>query len=246
MDYDNWAVTYEECVHELASSTWEDGIIRELRALGVTKGRIMDAGAGTGIGCRMMRTLGDFDITAVDRSPNMLAQLRNSADRVLLADLTELPDNLGPFDIIVSGFDTLNYLSSVALSRFLSGARALLAPSAMLIFDYSTPRLLRESWKDRTYAQTLSDGRELVWAHRWDGNGECSRTTLTLRRGDTVLWKEEHIQFAFDTYQLHQIAAAAGLRIRRMRNIDSPEFSPDADTHLLVLESRSSSEGDHQ
>lgn len=235
MEYNHWAEYYDESVRDLSESIWKPGVIAELKRHGIAKGNIMDAGAGTGIGCRLLRESGDYEITAVDRNEAMLRHLGTLADHVIHSDLREIPELAGKFHAIVSGFDTINYLTAEGLQKFILWGARHLKPDGKMIFDYSTPCYLQETWRDLSYDQTLQDGHVLSWSHRWDNAVRCSRTVLTLRHEDVELWNEEHIQYSYDTYRLHQIAMSAGMKIQLIRDLDSDSFSPSAETQVIVL-----------
>jgi SAM-dependent methyltransferase len=234
MPYDDWAQMYNESVEDLAMKTWLSGIAAELTAIGRHEGAVLDLGAGTGIGSRVLKSFGHFNVTSLDRSEKMLEQAKLLTDSTVLADITSFDLLPRTFDLIVSGFDTLNYLSFDALVQCFRLANMHLRGDGLMIFDYSSPRLLREEWADLSYEQELTAGR-LAWAHRFDRESGFSRTSITLLNNEGVVWQEAHIQYAFDTYDMHRAAALAGLNIERIRNLANQTFSPKEKTHLYVL-----------
>eukprot|EP00271_Cylindrocystis_brebissonii_P006500 TRINITY_DN19276_c0_g1_i1.p1 TRINITY_DN19276_c0_g1~~TRINITY_DN19276_c0_g1_i1.p1 ORF type:complete len:586 (-),score=102.93 TRINITY_DN19276_c0_g1_i1:654-2411(-) len=64
--------------------------------------RVLDVGAGTGALTPYLYTAGVSDITAVDLSIMMLAELKEKYDEVRCwhGDVADLPDEFGPFDIV--------------------------------------------------------------------------------------------------------------------------------------------------
>jgi hypothetical protein len=95
--------------------------------------------------------------------------------------------------------------------------------------------LLRGTWRDHSDVDELPDG-QVSWRHRFDPHGHrCVSTVERHDRTGTVRWRETHVQYAIDTYELHTLAAGMGLRVVRVRDLHRDEFSPAAHTHVWVL-----------
>ena len=115
--YCSLAGEYDHLLGDVAESTWRSGIVAELSRLATPGqgGVITDLGAGTGIGGRLIAGAGlARRLIGIDRSAHMLKHAR-SYDSRLIADMTMLPSSPSSADFIVSGFDTLNYLSPAHL-----------------------------------------------------------------------------------------------------------------------------------
>jgi SAM-dependent methyltransferase len=234
--YYSLAGEYDDLLGDLAASTWRSGILAELARLGAGRGQVIaDLGAGTGIGGRLLGETGNgYRRIGIDRSERMLSRAGQHYEATIIADITMLPAGAAA-DVIVSGFDTLNYLPPLQFRRCLASAAGCLKTGGWLIFDYSSPDLLRRRWRDYRYDQQLPDGI-LRWRNRYDSaTGACVSDLERHDGGGTVTWSETHVQYALDTYPLHEAAAAAGLRTERVRDLERPEFSPSASTHLWVL-----------
>ncbi len=236
MIYDKWETSYEDSVSKECKITWKNGVLKELKALDIKRGHIVDAGAGTGTGARYLRELGDFHITSIDRSEQMLRHAKEVSDEVILADLTTLPTLSHPVDLIVSGFDSLNYLSKRGLGNFMSWCAKTLCKKGKLIFDYSSPKLLREDWKHKEYFQKRPEGA-LKWKHVYiEALGICETTITQFDKNGVQIWSEEHQQFSFDTYEMYQITSYAKLKIIKCRSLTKDHFSPESKTHVYVIE----------
>jgi len=235
--YCSLAGEYDHLLGEVAESTWRSGIVAELSRLATPGqgGVIIDLGAGTGIGGRLIAGAGlARRLIGIDRSEHMLKHAR-SYDSRIVADMTMPPSGPSSADFIVSGFDTLNYLPPPHLRHCLAGAARCLKPGGWLIFDYSSPELLRGRWRDYTHDQELTDGM-LRWRNRYDtAAGKCVSEIERRDAGGRVAWRETHVQYALDAYPLHEAASAAGLRTERVRDLERPEFSPSSSTHVWVL-----------
>jgi SAM-dependent methyltransferase len=231
------AEEYGYLLGPLAEQTWRQGILAEVTRLGLTAGTVVvDLGAGTGFGGRLLPTVvaAPYRI-GVDGSSSMLRHAADAYERVEVADLRRLPLDPATAGLVVSGFDTLNYLDAEALAACLAQVARIMTGSGWLVFDYSSPQLIRGTWRDHTQVDELPDGR-VRWRHRYDPRGHrCVSTVERLDRTDAVRWQETHVQYALDTYELHALAVRAGLQVDRVRDLDRDQFSPAAHTHVWTL-----------
>ncbi len=236
-EFSRWYEIYEESVGDLARDTWQDGIVREVVRLGVKSGRVLDVGAGSGIGARLLGEKGDFHITALDRSLEMLGYAGSIYDEVVVGGFCSIGDSsLEPFDLIVSGFDSLNYLNEAELEKFFTSCSQILKTEGKMIFDYSSPKLLWEEWREKSSVQELGKGT-LCWSHRLDEETKGSLITLSfVDKSGKEVWQENHTQYSHDTYTMHRLAKEAGLVIASIRNLGDDGFSPDRNTHVYVME----------
>jgi SAM-dependent methyltransferase len=239
--YFSLAREYDKLLGDLSEATWRSGILAELTRLRTGQGQVViDLGAGTGIGGRLIGEAGwRCRRIGVDRSAPMLRQAAGHYEATVMADIADLPAGESCADFVVSGFDTLNYLPLQMLRQCLGGAARCLRPGGWLIFDYSSPELLQNVWRDLRYDQQLPDGF-LRWQHRYDAAaGAAVSSTERRDAAGNVTWRETHTQYALSTYPLHKAAAAGGLRADRVRDLEWPEFSPAASTHVWVLRKES-------
>ncbi|WP_281906421.1 methyltransferase domain-containing protein [Phytohabitans aurantiacus] len=237
LPYQGFAEEYDRLLGDLAVRTWQQGILAELARIGVPAGAtVVDLAAGTGVGGRLLRSLDDnLTLVGLDASIEMLRQAGGSYRQLVEADLCQIPLPSGFADVTVSGFDSLNYLDGTRLGRCLGEVGRVLKPGGWLVFDYSSPHLLCQQWRDHHHTDQLADGT-LHWRHRADRAG--SRCVTTLTRYDqtgAVRWEEQHVQYALDAFQVHRLAESAGLRVDRVRDLHRAEFSPSASTHVWSL-----------
>jgi ubiquinone/menaquinone biosynthesis C-methylase UbiE len=235
VNYCDLAGEYDTLLGSLAELTWRQGVLAEVTRLGTTAAAVVDLGAGTGIGGRLMATTCGARRVGVDQSAAMLRRAAGWYDHTVLGDLTGLPLTTASVDLMVSGFDTLNYLHPHALERCLHETSRCLTPQGLLIFDYSSPRLLRVHWRDLRYTDRLPDGT-VRWHHRYEPDADRCVSVLE-RRSHTgsVLWRETHIQYALSRPGLLRLAACAGFRLVRVRDLDGRRYTPTAHTHVWVL-----------
>jgi ubiquinone/menaquinone biosynthesis C-methylase UbiE len=236
-DYASLAAEYDAILGGLAKLTWQQGVIAELRRIGLPPdAAIVDLGAGTGIGGQMLGTLAaGLHRTAVDRSAAMLTKAGRHYERVVVSDIGDLVLDDATTDVVVSGFDTLNYLDPAKLAQCLRRVHRCLKPGGWLIFDYSSPQLLRHEWRQRGYVYDLPDGA-VHWQHRYEPASQCCVSVVERRdSANGVQWHETHVQYALDTYAFQDLAATAGLHVDRVRDLDGAHFSPSAHTHVWTI-----------
>lgn len=74
---------------------------RAVELLGITHGRVLDVGCGTGFSLKALKDAG-FDVTGIDISDAMLDIARSKGFNVKLADFRSLPFKANHFDAVVS------------------------------------------------------------------------------------------------------------------------------------------------
>jgi cyclopropane fatty-acyl-phospholipid synthase-like methyltransferase len=127
---------------------WEIGPRTELVTLvaenKLRPGRAVDLGCGTGANAVFLAQHG-FEVTGIDFAPAGLAKARAAATRAgvsvrfVEADLTKLPADLGPFDVLVD-YGTLDDLSPAKRDRYLANVVPLAAPgSRFLLWCFEWP-----------------------------------------------------------------------------------------------------------
>ncbi|TMR90371.1 class I SAM-dependent DNA methyltransferase [Nonomuraea basaltis] len=235
--YSGMADDYHTLLGDLAEQTWRVGVLPEAtRTRPRRSAVVVDLGAGTGIGGRLLATyLPSLTRIGVDRSPAMLALATSAYEHTLLASIDALPLGEESADLMLSGFDTLNYLPIPVLGRCLREVGRCLRPGGWLIADLSSPHLLRRHWRDYSDVQELGDGTAL-WRHRYEpAKDRCVSVVERRDAAGGICWRETHIQYAVDADQLQELAAAAGMHVERVRDLERDHYSPSAFTHVWTL-----------
>ena len=129
---------------------WEIGPRTELTSLvrdgRLRPGRAVDLGCGTGANAVFLAQHG-FDVTGIDFAASGLAKARARAAaagvsvELIEGDLTDLPEGLGRFDLLVD-YGTLDDLSPAGRDRYLTNVLPLAAPGSQFLlwcFEW-TPR----------------------------------------------------------------------------------------------------------
>jgi SAM-dependent methyltransferase len=139
--FEAFAATYDVFTHDYDHELWLSRIVELAEAHGLHGRRALDVACGTGKSVVPLLARG-FEVVGCDLSESMLAhahdRLRGAAE-LHVADMRELPDDLGEFDLVTCLDDALNYLHDETdlISSFAS-VRALLAPAGVYVFDVNT------------------------------------------------------------------------------------------------------------
>jgi SAM-dependent methyltransferase len=155
--YEALAPTYDVFTEGHDHDLWLGRLDELINEHGVGGNRLLDVGCGTGKSALPMLRRG-YDVTACDLSPGMVAIARDrlgpEAD-VFVADMRELPDDLGQFDVITCLDDAVNYLTNAddLLATFQSVERVL-APDGLYVFDVNTMLAYRTSFVSDFVAET--------------------------------------------------------------------------------------------
>lgn len=140
VEYRAFAPIYDEFNEENDYEMWLGKLLPELEPHGLTTGRLLDVGCGTGMAFEPMLRRG-WEIVGCDLSAEMLAQARRKhGGRVPLheADISALPV-FGGFDLILVLNGIFQYLLECAdLEAAFAGIRANLAPGGLVLFDLDT------------------------------------------------------------------------------------------------------------
>lgn len=235
-NYVGFAEIYDLASHDIAETTWRNGILKTLQAYGITGTSVLDLGCGTGMGGRLIQELKPALIVGLDRSPSMLRAAVPYYTGLLLQDFREFTGSDDRFDFIVAGFDTLNYLDHRSFAAVLSTcAKTLKGCSSRLIFDYSSPELLQNHWRDLNYEQELDETRRLEWSHKCDVTEGRTVTRVTLVKEEREAWTEIHLQYTMAARQLRDIALGSGLTVETVRDLLDSSYSESSHTHLYSL-----------
>lgn len=161
--YEAMAAVYDDFTAHFEYDLWTADLLEALERHGLRGKRLLDVACGTGKSFLEMLPRG-WRVTACDISPAMLERAREKAgDEVELAvaDMLALPE-FGKFDLVWAIDDAVNYLlSPKELKRALSGMRANLAPTGLLLFDVNTLHAYRTAFAETEVVER--GGRQLVW-----------------------------------------------------------------------------------
>lgn len=233
--YNCWASAYESFEAEVSIDTWRSGILKELSAYNCTDPIILDIGAGTGIGRRLiLDMMPQATVFCLDRSPRMLEVGAVPPEYAIVADMAAFEPTENAYDFVVCGFDALNYLHRYDLLRCLTWVARALKPGGQMIFDYSSQRLLREDWGHLDVTRMAGSG-ELSSSHRYDPLVDRTTVSLSLAEGGVERWREVHRHYGVDVSEMDRLVRLAGLCVRSVRDVTGDRFLPGSVSHLWTL-----------
>ena len=161
--YEAMAPVYDDFTAHHEYDLWIADLLKLLERRGLQGKRLLDVGCGTGKSFLEMLPRG-WQVTACDISPAMLELARakvGDSVELAVADMLELP-RFGEFDLVWALDDAINYLlSPEELERALTGMRANLAPTGLLLFDVNALLAYRTFFAETEIVER--DGRRLVW-----------------------------------------------------------------------------------
>lgn len=144
--YTALARLYDVLMADVDYEMWADFIDEIIQTHHPNPVDILEMACGTGALSLSLAELECYNITATDRSPAMIeiargkAEAKNAQIRLQTLDFVDIKSDQ-KYDVIFSVFDSVNYLHSEKdILSMLKGARNILNPGGLLIFDFSTPQ----------------------------------------------------------------------------------------------------------
>lgn len=206
---------------------------RQVGALGLAHGDVLDLGCGTGILAIRLALLG-HRVTGVDVSAQMIAAARSAAGplagvRFVVADMRRPALDLR-FDVAVCGFDAINYLARPAdLILFFRAVAGCLRCPGRLVFDSTTERLYL-NYRHAPEQRALGDLR-FRQSLTYSRASQLAVTRFEFDDGGT----EEHLQRAYGIGDLEPAMARAGLRVLEVwQDFDGTPAGPNAERLFVV------------
>lgn len=123
--------------------------------------KILDVACGTGRLAKMLKNEG-FEVTGIDSSPEMvkIAKKRGIKCYLMSMENFKLKEK---FDMIISTYDSVNYLSRTKLRRFIRNAYFHLSENGVLIFDINSPKKIINKLQKRGTMFFSMVNFDVVW-----------------------------------------------------------------------------------
>lgn len=212
--YSALAAVYEQWVNGNPYQAWAEAIHRWLQQPEHVR-TVLDICTGTGTMAGLLTDLG-YEVTGTDRSPEMIAQARQSLPQISFtqAELPHLPP--GVFDAAVCTFDSLNYLDPGLFRETLGAIGGAVRSGGRLVFDVNTALKIRAVFGNSHYGDDLGDFA-YVWRNRLREQEQAIDYLITLfRRDDAGTFQrseEHHTQYWFSDDEISEALMAAGFEV---------------------------------
>ena len=152
--------------------------------------RVLDLGCSTGWLAAALKERGPVEVVGIEREPEYAARAEGRCDRVVVADVQDVPADLGRFDCLVAA-DVLEHLVDPwsALERYVRllepGCRAVISlPNANHWTTYAA--LARGSWPRRP--EGIHDATHLRWFTLRDAIELCEGAGLKVEHVEKRPW----------------------------------------------------------
>lgn len=144
--YSKLATIYDALMEDVDYDYWADFIDALIQQHHPDPRTVLELASGTGSMALSLDELGCYQITATDKSPQMITQAREKAKQLQHEVKFRVMDFLDiglehTFDVLVCIFDSVNYLHSPSrVLTMLEQIKKVMGPESLFIFDFTTPR----------------------------------------------------------------------------------------------------------
>jgi SAM-dependent methyltransferase len=221
------AVYEEDALHE-----WLEGNCVLIRRAGIRSGRVLDLGCGTGAGALALAAIGSFDVDGVDSSAEMLASQRYGLYRnVVLGSFESLDVEPDSYDLVCSGFDTLNYLHPDKRAGLFRIVRTALREHAAFVFDIvlEPPKKLGATQLERQI-----DAGSLLRQTTVYGRSSITTTAVVDFGRGIESACERHVQYYWPLQELEQLSRSLGFRVGEVLPLVPSQGQPALKASIIL------------
>jgi ubiquinone/menaquinone biosynthesis C-methylase UbiE len=244
--YGDVAAVYDALMAGVPHGPWLTRIEAAVRERGRSPRSVLDIACGTGIVTELLARRGYAPVWGVDLSPAMVAVARTKAaargHAITYVEQDAAALDLGgrTFDLVVSLFDSLNYITDPGALR--SAFRRIFLhtnPGGLFAFDLNSMYALAHD----LFTQTGTDGPvRHVWKSYWDRETRTCRVEMAFwvrdaDTGETRHFTETHVQRAYTVPEITEWLGAAGwIQIEVFSGYGNRPPGPKSDRLLFVAE----------
>jgi ubiquinone/menaquinone biosynthesis C-methylase UbiE len=246
--YGDVAAIYDALMSNVPHGAWLSRIERHARVRGRFPRSVLDVACGTGIVTELLYQRGYRPTVGVDISQAMIDIARTKASalgnpeglRFEVQDATQLDLGDARFDMVVSMFDSLNYiLDPAALQSAFRRIYIHTAPGGLFAFDMNAMYALSHD----LFTQSQQFGPvQHIWKAHWDRETRICRVEMDFwvldeATGDERYFHETHVQRAYTVPELRDWLTEAGfVNIAVFGNYGERPPGPRSDRLLFFAE----------
>ena len=196
---------------------WLAGLIALVAEHGVTGGRALDVGCGTGRSLDALRLAG-YEAAGIDPSRGMMAIARERLGEGIPLEVGGLPDLPPgpPADLVTAFNDIINCVPPRQLEASIAALAGRVAPGGILLFDANGP-LTFKTFFGKMFCRTAPDGRFMIWESLEDDEEGGARALLHVfhpqQDGRWTRTASDHLQYHHPDELVRAALAAAGLEL---------------------------------
>ena len=246
------ASVYDHLMETVPYADWVTYLRRLLETRGARPRRILDLACGTGNVTELLADAG-YSMTGVDIAAGMIAEAerkakashRSIAYHVQDAGLLDLPGER--FDLCISLFDSLNYITDPAhLQRAFERVALHLTRNGLFIFDMNSDLALREHFFDQSILEPDAPLR-YDWRSAYFPDTRLCRVHMKFwvrePDGGERYFEEDHWQFAYTADEIKQMLAVAGFEEINLYQAYSLRAVNRATDRIFYVARKSAGEG---
>lgn len=220
-EYSFLASYYDEVMKDVDYEAWAEFLDDLIQLHHPVAMKVHELSCGTGSILIELDRFGTYDLSGSDKSEEMIQMARLKSDS-FLSDLQFYQDDFrnlsksGSFDVVLSVFDSLNYLLIPdEFEDVFSSVERILAPAGIFIFDFTTPAhsIASIEWLDNEKVYTKS-GVRIVRRSVFDQESNLHTnhfSVFSLNKSEPhVKGEETHLQRAYSISEIEKAVHTAG------------------------------------
>lgn len=248
-DYTSLAEIYDTVMEDVDYEVWADFIDEIIQVHHPKPETVLELACGTGSLAFALNRYGCYDIMGTDKSQAMVEKARAKATEKKTDIEFKQMDFLNieldkTFDIIVSIFDSVNYLHTPAdIKKLLEQTKKLMARNSLFIFDFTTPKNSRQAIKYLDNEEGItSDNYKFFRKSKYDEKQQIHYNIFEIEKlADdhqkvVARYTEEHQQRTYSLTQMQQIVGETDFEIvANYSEFDLDEATPESLRITMVL-----------
>jgi SAM-dependent methyltransferase len=211
------AAYYDDLMAGVPYNLWVEYLTGILKRMDYSPGNVLDVACGTGNVSELLADRG-HKVVGADIAPDMIevARSKESGVEYHIQDMAELDLGGRKFDLAISLFDSLNYITDPArLAQAIKRVGEHLVDGGVFIFDVNTEYALAHHFFDQANLAS-HHYPNYVWNSEYDHSTRICTVNMTFRvieNGENVEFKEVHLQRAHSLEEITTMLIDAGFEV---------------------------------